>query len=64
MATFPRYAIYYVSAPGSDLDGFGARVRGEIVVAIADDDHDAANDVGLVTSGTRRMIDLLHHESR
>ena len=24
MADFPRYAIYYVPAPGSDLDLFGA----------------------------------------
>jgi putative phosphonate metabolism protein len=28
MAGFPRYAIYYVSAPGSDLDRFGARSLG------------------------------------
>jgi putative phosphonate metabolism protein len=28
MATFPRYAIYYVSAPGSDLDCFGAQLLG------------------------------------
>ena len=28
MAGFPRYAIYYVSAPGSDLDRFGARLLG------------------------------------
>jgi putative phosphonate metabolism protein len=28
MATFPRYAIYYVSAPGSDLDRFGAHLLG------------------------------------
>jgi putative phosphonate metabolism protein len=28
MATFPRYAIYYVSAPGSDLDRFGAQLLG------------------------------------
>lgn len=25
---FPRYAIYYVAAPGSDLDRFGARLLG------------------------------------
>src|ERR1700733_497128 len=37
------------------FDGFGARVRREVVVAIADDDHDAANDVGLVAGRTRRM---------
>jgi putative phosphonate metabolism protein len=28
MATFPRYAIYFVAAPGSDLDRFGARLLG------------------------------------
>jgi putative phosphonate metabolism protein len=28
MANFPRYAIYYVSAPGSDLDRFGAQLLG------------------------------------
>jgi putative phosphonate metabolism protein len=28
MATFPRYAIYYVSPPGSDLDRFGAQLLG------------------------------------
>jgi putative phosphonate metabolism protein len=28
MATFPRYAIYYVSTPGSDLDRFGAQLLG------------------------------------
>jgi putative phosphonate metabolism protein len=28
MANFPRYAIYYVSAPGSDLNRFGAQLLG------------------------------------
>jgi len=28
MTGFPRYAIYYVSAPGSDLDRFGAQLLG------------------------------------
>jgi putative phosphonate metabolism protein len=28
MAAFPRYAIYYVAAPGSDLDRFGAQLLG------------------------------------
>jgi len=28
MVSFPRYAIYYVSAPGSDLDRFGAQLLG------------------------------------
>jgi putative phosphonate metabolism protein len=28
MATFPRYAIYFVAAPGSDLDRFGAQLLG------------------------------------
>jgi putative phosphonate metabolism protein len=28
MAGFPRYAIYYVSTPGSDLDRFGAQLLG------------------------------------
>jgi putative phosphonate metabolism protein len=28
MTSFPRYAIYFVSAPGSDLDRFGAALLG------------------------------------
>jgi putative phosphonate metabolism protein len=28
MASFPRYAIYYVPAPGTELDRFGARLLG------------------------------------
>jgi putative phosphonate metabolism protein len=28
MAAFPRYAIYYMAAPGSDLDRFGAQLLG------------------------------------
>ena len=28
MASFPRYAIYYVPAPGSELDRFGAQLLG------------------------------------
>ena len=28
MAGFPRYAIYYLAAPGSDLDRFGAQLLG------------------------------------
>ncbi len=28
MADYPRYAIYYASAPGSDLDRFGAQLLG------------------------------------
>jgi putative phosphonate metabolism protein len=28
MAGFPRYAIYYISPPGSDLDRFGAQMLG------------------------------------
>jgi putative phosphonate metabolism protein len=28
MTGFPRYAIYYLSAPGSDLDRFGAQLLG------------------------------------
>jgi hypothetical protein len=28
MVNFPRYAIYYVAAPGSDLDRFGAQLLG------------------------------------
>src|SRR5258707_4791403 len=28
MADFPRYAIYYVPGPGSDLDRFGAQLLG------------------------------------
>jgi putative phosphonate metabolism protein len=28
MATYPRYAIYYVSTPGTDLDRFGTQLLG------------------------------------
>ena len=28
MATYPRYAIYYVAAPDTDLDRFGAQMLG------------------------------------
>jgi putative phosphonate metabolism protein len=28
MANYPRYAIYYAAAPGSELDGFGSRLLG------------------------------------
>ena len=28
MADYPRYAIYYTPAPGSDLDRFGAQLLG------------------------------------
>src|ERR1700682_4742345 len=28
MATFPRYAIYYVAAPGTELDRFGTQMLG------------------------------------
>jgi hypothetical protein len=28
MADYPRYAIYYAPAPGSDLDRFGAQLLG------------------------------------
>jgi putative phosphonate metabolism protein len=28
MAAFPRYAIYYIAEPGSDLDRFGAQLLG------------------------------------
>ena len=28
MSTYPRYAIYYVSAPGGELDRFGASLLG------------------------------------
>ena len=28
MANYPRYAIYYAPAPGSDLDRFGAQLLG------------------------------------
>src|SRR5256886_2149565 len=28
MASFPRYAIYHVAAPGTDLDRFGAKLLG------------------------------------
>ena len=37
------------------FDGFGAGVIGEIVVAIADENHDAANDVGLIAGRPRRI---------
>ena len=41
------------------FDGVGARVRGEIVVAIADENHDAAHDVGLVAGRARRMAQFI-----
>src|SRR5437588_10262263 len=40
------------------FDGLGARVRGQIVFAVADENHHAANDVGLVTGRARRMVQL------
>src|SRR5215472_2160417 len=40
------------------LNGFRARVRGQIVFAIADENHHAANHIGLVSGGTRRMVQL------
>jgi putative phosphonate metabolism protein len=43
MATFPRYAIYYVSAPGTDLDRFGAQLLG--YDAYAGEDRPFPNDV-------------------
>jgi len=36
MASYPRYAIYYVSAPGSDLDRFGAQLLGYDALGGAD----------------------------
>ena len=36
MASHPRYAIYYVSAPGSDLDRFGAQLLGYDALGGAD----------------------------
>jgi putative phosphonate metabolism protein len=43
MTTFPRYAIYYVAAPGSDLDRFGAELLG--YDAFSGDDLPFPNDV-------------------
>src|SRR6266849_279320 len=40
------------------LNGFGAGVIGKIVVAVADENHDAANDVGLVARRPRGMAEL------
>src|SRR5256885_7666524 len=37
------------------LDGFRARVIGKIIVAVADENHDAADNVGLVTRRARWM---------
>jgi len=39
----------------SHFDGFGAGVIGKIVVAIADQDHDAANDIRLIAGRPRRI---------
>jgi hypothetical protein len=36
MAPFPRYAIYYASAPGSDLERFGAYLIGYDALSGAD----------------------------
>jgi len=36
MANFPRYAIYHVAAPGSDLDRFGAQLLGYDAMGGAD----------------------------
>src|ERR1700676_1804564 len=40
------------------FDGFGAGVVGEIVVAIADENHDAADDVGLIAGRARGMAEV------
>ncbi len=37
MATFPRYAIYYVAAPGTDLDRFGTQLEGADVTGARQD---------------------------
>src|SRR5262249_32770084 len=42
------------------FDGFGAGVLREIVFAIADQNHHAADDVGLVARGPRRVAELLY----
>jgi putative phosphonate metabolism protein len=36
MASYPRYAIYYVATPGSDLDRFGAQLLGYDALGGAD----------------------------
>ena len=43
MADYPRYAIYYVPAPGSDLDRFGAQLLG--YDAFNGDDLPFADDI-------------------
>src|SRR5579885_2871870 len=41
------------------FDGFRAGVLREIVLAVADENHDAADDVGLIAGRTRRVAELL-----
>ena len=40
------------------FDGFRARVGGQVVLAITDENHDAADHVGLVTRRPRGMVQL------
>jgi putative phosphonate metabolism protein len=47
MADYPRYAIYYAPAPGSDLDRFGAQVLG--YDAYTGEDLPFPNDVAGMT---------------
>ena len=40
MTSFPRYAIYYLAEPGSELDRFGTQLLGY-------DAHDTKRDASL-----------------
>ncbi len=54
MASFPRYAIYYAPAPGSDLDRFGASLLG----------YDAYNGVDLRFRPARRNYRIARSHRR
>src|SRR5208282_1720448 len=41
------------------LNSFGARVRGKIILAVTNENHNAADDVGLVAGRARGMAQLI-----
>jgi putative phosphonate metabolism protein len=53
MASFPRYAIYYAAAPGSDLDRFGAQLLG--YDAVSGEDVPFPGDVSQITPDWREL---------
>jgi putative phosphonate metabolism protein len=53
MANFPRYAIYYAAAPGSDLDRFGAQLLG--YDAVSGEDVPFPADVSQMTPDWREL---------